>query len=113
VIYFHRDEFGYHDDVEPCPDLVQMLDSARSIAGIPFVINSGIRSPERNAQVGGSPNSAHLTGHAVDIRVRSGSERLKVVMSCLEAGFQRIGVGNGFVHVDTDQRKPQGVMWVY
>jgi hypothetical protein len=41
----------------------------------PIRINSGYRSPQLNRKIGGAPNSNHLTGCAVDIRV-SGMEQL-------------------------------------
>ena len=41
----------------------------------PIRINSGYRSPQLNRAIGGAPNSNHLTGCAVDIRV-SGMEQL-------------------------------------
>ncbi len=37
--------------------------------GVPIIINSGYRSPQLNRKIGGAPNSNHLTGCAVDIRV--------------------------------------------
>ena len=43
--------------------------------GEPIIINSGYRSPQLNRKIGGVPNSNHLTGCAVDIRV-SGMEQL-------------------------------------
>ena len=43
--------------------------------GVPIIINSGYRSPQLNRKIGGVPNSNHLTGCAVDIRV-SGMEQL-------------------------------------
>ena len=37
--------------------------------GVPIIINSGYRSQQLNRKIGGAPNSNHLTGCAVDIRV--------------------------------------------
>ena len=46
---------------------LSMIDEARAIAGVPFKINSGYRTAERNMAVGGSDNSSHLRGLAADI----------------------------------------------
>lgn len=110
---FTRAEFGFHGDIEPDPNMVRILDDAREIAGVPFVITSGIRSPERNAEVGGVETSSHLTGKAVDIRAPSSRHRFLIVQALIECGANRIGVGNGFIHFDTDRGKPADVMWTY
>jgi hypothetical protein len=94
-------------------ELLEKLDEARHIAGIPFVLNSGLRTPEQNKQAGGSPNSAHLTGEAVDIRCRNSAERHKIVTALYQVGFKRVGVAETFVHADISETLPQEVMWLY
>jgi uncharacterized protein YcbK (DUF882 family) len=115
--YFNIDEFDspdepgsgqYMDD-----DFLEMLDRARDFAGVPFVINSGYRSKSHNLAVGGLKNSAHLDGFAADIRCNASRERMYIVGALLEAGFNRIGIGNGFIHVDNDPTKPEDCIWVY
>ena len=88
------------------------LDHARDIAGISFKITSGYRTKERNAEVGGVPNSSHLIGVAADIAVSSGGERYIILNALIRAGFKRIGVAKGFIHCDTDDSKPNSV-WTY
>lgn len=95
------------------PELCAMLDKARELAGVPFFLNSTLRSPEKNAEVGGVENSSHLKGEAVDIRVRNSSERFKILQALIEVGFKRIGVGETFIHADIDKSKPNEVMWTY
>ncbi len=92
---------------------LNMLDKAREIANIPFKITSGFRSEEHNSKVGGVSNSSHTLGLAADIAVRDSRERSIIVKACIEAGFDRIGVAKGFVHVDNDSYKTQDVLWVY
>ena len=113
IQYFSRDEFGHADGVEPDWDLVMRLEQARELAGVPFVITSGLRSDEHNARVGGSPGSSHLTGNAVDLHCESSRNRKKIVDALLQAGFSRIGIGRNFIHVDNDRSKPDDVMWLY
>lgn len=45
----------------------EAMEVVRSILGDrPIIVLSGYRSPAVNKAVGGSPTSAHMTGHAVD-----------------------------------------------
>jgi len=106
-------ESGTIGDLQP--ELVDMLDKARDIAGIPFKINSGFRSAERNEMVGGVKDSAHTKGYAVDIQASTGADIFKIVSACLQVGFKRIGISftANFVHVDIDPSKPQGTFWGY
>jgi zinc D-Ala-D-Ala carboxypeptidase len=113
IRHFKRDEFGYAQGVEPSKDLVFRLEQARDIAGIPFVITSGIRSEERNAMVGGSLTSSHLTGNAVDLHCESSRHRMIMLDALTQAGFNRIGIGRDFIHVDNDGSKPSNVCWLY
>jgi len=93
--------------------LVEMLDKARGLAGVPFVIISGKRSEERNESVGGVEDSAHLRGYAVDISCPDSSSRWKMFNAFIKVGFTRIGVNKTSFHVDNDPSKPQSVVWTY
>lgn len=113
--YFNIDEFKC-----PCcganlisEELIERLDQARELAGVPFTVSSGYRCKEHNAAVGGSSTSSHLLGLAVDIVVDGGSNRFKVVDALLKVGFTRVGVAKSFVHADIDKAKVQNVLWTY
>lgn len=92
---------------------LNMLDDARGIAGIPFKINSGYRTPEHNKKVGGTSNSAHLDGYAVDIACSDSRSRWIIVEALIMAGFNRIGIADTFIHVDNQPSKPSDVIWTY
>jgi len=90
-----------------------MLDTARDIAGITFNINSGFRCPRHNKEVGGSPTSSHLKGLAADIKADTSRKRYLVVKALIQTGFNRIGIGKNFIHVDLDLDKTDNLMWTY
>ena len=115
IEFFSQHEFACPGESKPEMDLdfVTMLDQARKIAGVPFKITSGFRTPEHNRKVGGSRNSAHLRGMAADISCRSSGHRRRIVGALVEAGFQRIGISHNFVHADLDLSLPAPVMWLY
>lgn len=98
----------YMDD-----NFLSMLDNARDLARIPFKINSGWRTIEHNREVGGKPNSSHIVGKAVDIAIRNSRERWIILEALLHVGFTRIGIGNTFIHVDSDDVKDPEVIWTY
>ena len=95
------------------PAFLTMLDEARDVAGIPFVLVSAYRCPKHNRapDVGGVEDSAHVRGHAADIRCTSSHERFRIVSALLEAGFRRIEAAPTWIHVDNAPTKPQDVIF--
>lgn len=102
-------------------ELVAKLDQARHRAGIPFFITDGLRTPATNTDPNAVQDSAHLTGHAVDLRCHDAPSLWKMLDGLFAAGFKRIGVylkisdGKGVpthLHVDNDSTKPQEVVWL-
>lgn len=94
------------------PELISMLDTARELAGVPFIISSGFRSSTHNKEIGGVENSAHLSGLAVDIKCLDSADRFDIIRGLLGAKFQRIGVYNNHIHADIDYSKPFPVMFL-
>ncbi len=94
-------------------DFLQKLDKAREIYGKSMRVNSGYRTKEHNAKIGGVKNSSHLKGLAADISCKSSGDRFAMLNAFMRAGFKRIGVASSFIHVDTDEDKSQNIIWTY
>lgn len=89
-----------------------VLDEARELAGIPFIINSAYRSPEHPLSIK-NPSSSHIKGLAVDIKATDSKTRFKIVKALIQVGFTRIGIADTFIHVDLDLDKTKNVIWTY
>jgi hypothetical protein len=85
------------------------LEEARTIAGIPFPVNSGYRCPKHTQQ-----SKNHGAGRAVDIACTDDRTRWIIVYSLIMAGFKRIGLAKTFIHADTmDQLGSAKAVWFY
>lgn len=88
------------------------LNMARSLAGVPFKINSAYRCRNHNYIVGGKRDSAHTKGYAADIACTSSLFRHKILKALRAVRFNRIGIYKTFIHVDCDLDKVEDVTWV-
>ena len=95
------------------PETMRRLDLARSIAGIPFVINSAFRTVEHEKRMGRIGASSHTTGRAVDIRCNTDRNRYLIITALLMAGFDRIGIHRTFIHVDDSPKHAAQVIFFY
>lgn len=89
---------------------MERLQTARTLADVPFVINSAYRSVEYELSKKRTGKSMHTLGRAVDIRCVDSGTRFRIISSLFAAGFHGIGVDNQFIHVD-DRDYP--LVWVY
>jgi len=114
--YFTHSEFDSPDapgsGKDMCTDFLAMIDNARGIAGIPFKINSGMRTIAHNRSLGSKDTSSHIKGCAADIHCNNSVDRSKIVAALIQANFRRLGIAETFVHVDCDNDKPNAI-WLY
>lgn len=115
--WFKISEFDSPDEPgsgsKMCSNFLIDLDEARDRAGVSFRINSGYRTQEHNLKVGGRFGSSHKKGMAADIRYTNNNEKYLILSALMSVGFNRIGLGGSFIHVDCDSTKPQDTMWKY
>lgn len=100
------------------PSFIRRLQSMREDLGEAITIRSGIRCPEHNAKVGGSPDSEHIpdpfTGftEGADLGYFGSTERQLIVLTS-HLNFRRVGIAENFIHVGNREAKSQDVTWVY
>ncbi len=113
--YFKRKEFTCkcgcnHNNINP--ELLVMLDEARKMAKLPFVISSGYRC-ENHPESKKNPTSSHIKGLAVDIKCSDSKSRAIILDALGFVGFRRFGLHDSFIHADIDESKANPVIWLY
>jgi len=103
---FKLSEFECHDgnhEVLIDPVLLTNLQMLREMLAKPIFIAAAYRNEAHNRAIGGSPNSQHMSGKAVDIKVANVSPK-QVAIFAERCGFRGIGVyvnnGDSFTHCD-------------
>lgn len=81
-------------------ELIEKLQKLRDLVGKPIKINSGYRTKEYNAKIGGSPKSQHVEGTAVDLALPTGISVDKFADYAEKVGFRGIGKYPWGIHVD-------------
>ena len=115
--YFNESEFQSCTPGCSLQDMKQRtiskLDTAREIVGIPFSLSSAFRSDEWDISRGRTGTGSHTLGQAVDIRCTNQRDRFLMICALLQAGFNRIGIGDTFIHADDSEVHTQNLIWVY
>ena len=98
-----------HEAIANLKRLCPWLEALRERAGTPIIINSGYRSRQLNKKVGGAANSNHLTGCAVDIRVKDREQLIQYAAILIQYANE--------THQDFDEllleRNWHGVFWLH
>ncbi len=95
-------------------DICFKRDRAREYFGFPIVQTSGYRTPERNAELGGAPDSAHVKGMAFDMAApQDPFMRARLAWALGRAGFNRVEIAPKHFHADTlaDENHPSPYVW--
>lgn len=118
---FQPNEFRCHGTgkYKIVPYFMDCLQALRGACDFPFVVNSGYRAPEYNAQVADTGfDGPHTTGQAVDLRT-SGAAAFRILAMAPQYGFTGIGVSqrgpheHRFIHLDTLVTGQRPWVWSY
>lgn len=78
------------------------MDSIRFLVGEPLIVTSGFRCPKLNCAVGGSPDSYHLSGLAVDFTINSSKLSLSDIYGIIDTHRSELGVCELIHYKDRD-----------
>lgn len=95
------------NEVKLDPKLLELTQKLRDRLGRALKINSAYRTPEYNRKIGGSENSQHILGKAVDIAKPSGMTIDLLASHGKAVGFTGIGKYTWGCHFDVREKVSQ------
>lgn len=101
---------GKCDGGQMSMEFMLKLQAVRDAYGKAMPVSSGFRCPERNTSEGGSQNSMHMKGRAVDIACDNGTDKIHLLLFAVSAGMNGFGIAKNFIHMD--DRETQTI-WTY
>lgn len=109
---------GKDKEARMCSKFMAKLQALREDFQASMIITSAIRSKEHNSRVGGSPVSKHLTRPCIaadiDTSTWTGKKKHKFLDLVFQHGFNGIGVGENFIHLDTRAKSTIApTLWTY
>jgi hypothetical protein len=98
------------------PSVVRALDDVREAVGLPLPVQKGARCQAANGRSKGAPNSPHVPNGdglawAVDVMCNGADLRAKVLDAARAQGFNWIGLGRNWVHLEIRADK-EPRLWV-
>ena len=112
AVRLHIDNTPPGNVVEVLHDTATRMDQVRDLLKGPVQVLSGYRSPKLNTAIGGSPNSAHMSGRAVDFVCRSYGTPLQICQKIVSAGvkFDQLIQEGTWVHISFDPQMRNQVL---
>lgn len=97
------------------PEEMDMLQLVRDWLGTPMILSSGGRCPLHPDEVHRDKPADHQKCRGIDVKYKTVVERNLIVMYGVQAGFNAIAYGKGFVHLGHRPELPKGklVTWTY
>ena len=101
-------------------ETVDTFQAFREFVNQPIIIQSGSRCPDRNVAVGGSKNSKHMTGQALDIYVKGLNQRQLGEMAKKAQGrgllpnlsyVEFVANSDTAIHIDTGETRNKMFNW--
>lgn len=88
------------------------MEQVRACLGHPIRVDSGYRCPALNKAVNGAPNSAHMTGYAVDFVCPDYGTPLEIVERLKFSGieFDQLIQEGSWVHISFDPKMRKEIM---